>query len=333
MRRKVLLVESEQAYLRQVMPHRIWHYVLMLVTLLFASMSVWRAFDSWHGDTVILMAVPIISLYWLLQYQIIKSATYLADYGQEDVSEKSGGAISGRKIIFTKVFAILQHHQFFIIFISLALLGLSLVITGFLLFNSHVYAVNFASLDDRGILRYVGVVRTGFSPWRPDFPFSLSQRIFYTVIVSCALLILTFVNCLVSVSVGLWAKHLGRACVLRLLLVAVVFGVFIGFYALRSTPALTCFRSRMIPDNCNEILFQMRLIDSIQAASLAFIDGGTSLATGLHGCSSELPWFKWVGYQGRHLGVFVVACLSQLILSGFLLQRVDKSWNYSENRL
>jgi hypothetical protein len=305
------LLEHEQTYLRQVTPHRFWHYLITFVVLIAACAGLLYRLDTWETNTIQALAIPILSLYWWLQFRILRSAAHLASY--DSPSSEQGITM------FIKAYAVIRHHRTFIIMTSLAMLGLSIAIAGFLLFDARQYPANPAYPPERGILQYIGVTATGYSP-SPNFPFSFMQRLFYVVIVGTALLVLTFTNSLLSASIGLWAGNLKHALWQRLILVVLAFGIFLGLHTLRETPPWACHRTQMTPHICNDVLLQIRLIDSFQAVFLTFVDGGAGLTTGLHGCQPR-EIFEIDGFQGRHLLAIIVVLVYQSALINFFLSR------------
>lgn len=328
--RKNPVYELQLNYLGEVHPHRWWHYLLILIALLFASISLWRGFDfnipniiyGQNGNysqqlksvanivpiLVQIMAIPILSVYWIFQFRIMQSAFHLANHNwQENAPETLVGSVSQRTIIFAKIRAILSHHRIFLILICLALLGLSWATSQFLLFWSS---------NERGILQYVGILRTGFSV----LGFPTSGRVLDIPIMGIALLILTFTNSLLSTNIGLWANNRFHSIAIRLLLVAVIFSVFMSLYILPRTPTWRCYRYDMPAEfNCPEKLLQARIIESIQEISLSFVDGGASMVTGLRGCGGIS--FQFGSYQGRHLLAIIATIIAQLTLSAFFLRR------------
>lgn len=316
--RKNPVYELELNYLREVHPHRWWHYGLILIALLFASISLWRGFD-WNTPNITyeqiqsivplliqLMAIPILIIYWIFQFRIMQSAIHLTNHDwQKDAPDTLIGATSHRTLIFAKVRATLWHHRIFLTLMCFAMLGLSWGIARYRLFWGGSY-----------VLPNVGVVKTGVS----IRAFTVSQRVFYAPIMYITLLVLTFTNSLLSISIGLWASQRWRSILIRLLLVAVIFGIFIALYTLPRTPTWRCHYYDMPADfNCPEKLLQARIIESIQAISLSFIDGGASMVTGLHGCGGI--FFRLGSYQGRHLLATIATVISQLTISAFLLRR------------
>jgi hypothetical protein len=178
-RRKNPIFEDNLAYLQNVTPHGKWHYGLMLMVLLVATTFVLRDYHEWDRNAVEFMAIPILSIYWLFQFRIMKSAAYLAHHNwQATLSDELVGAVSQRSVILTKVRAILRHYRFFIVLLSLGLLGLSLALAGFLLFRSTYFPEAFATPSytsssyvpdpfpvsshnmGRGIWKYVGATST-----------------------------------------------------------------------------------------------------------------------------------------------------------------------------
>jgi hypothetical protein len=292
-------------YLQRFTPHRSWHYLLAVIALIVASVPVWLPFDLWTGRIIWAMAAIILSLYWLLQFRIMQSAVSLSR--RVDVPDRFVGAASPRALILAKVRGVIKHHSLFILLISLALMGLSLMIT--------IYLYHGTSWDERGILRYVGVVSSGWVFVEVKFPFL--QWPAYYILAGVMLVIFTLINSLLSISIGLLTRHWGKSSRLRLLIFAATFGLFLVLYALRETPAWTCHRSRMLPNNCSKVLFQLRLVDSLQALLLSFSDGGASLVTGIHLPMGVSP--KWEGYQWRHLLVGIVTYACQLTMSGCFL--------------
>jgi hypothetical protein len=282
----------------------------MLVALMVASVPWWRAFASYRG-IVLTMAASILGSYWVFQFRIMQSAVHLAKHDwQMDAPDALTGTVSQRALFFAQVRAVLQHHRRFIVLNSLALLSLSLTIT--------VYLYFWTPGMDRGILRYVGVVTSGYSlqySGLPGFPFS--EWPVSILLAGTMLLIFTVTNSLLSTSLGLWAGRLALTVRWRLLLLVMIFGMFLGLYALRETPDWTCHRSLMIPTQCSEVLFQMRVVDSFQAILLTFVDGGASLVTGIHLPTGTDP--EWEGYQWRHLLAGSVTFMCQLAVSGYFL--------------
>jgi hypothetical protein len=311
------LINTELAYLRQNAPHRKWHYLLGLVALVIATAPVWYGFKLQSSITLIqVMAIPILIVYWLFQLRIMQSACLLGTSAMLDIEDAFMD--SQWSVALARVNAVLRHHRFFIYLISLALLGLSMTVMLFLFFGSSQTG------SSRGILKYVGSVSSAYflsGPYENGAPFL--QRPVFTAIAGNLLLMFTFGNSLLSISFGLWAGRLGRTLMLRLFLLSIVFSIFLGLYALREMPAWTCHRSWMLPDRCSHILFQMRVADSLQAISLTFLDGGTSLVTGIH-CPVGRG-FELEGYQVRHFLAGGVAAICQLALSGFILWRISLS--------
>jgi hypothetical protein len=319
-RDKNSLFDTYLSYLQKFTPHRSWHYGLAGITVLIAGTFFLRDYHEWDRNAVQLMAVPILSIYWYMQFRVMQSAVRINQYEWHlDLSDELIGAVPQRHIMLAKVRAILWHHRYFVVFMCLALLGLSLATAGFLLFRSTYFHIdNYDYKLPRGILKYVGAITTGIDARMSSTSgFSLVERIWYPVILGSVLLILTYMNSLVSASMGIWASRLEHALVRRLFLIAVVFAIFLSLYMLRETPAWTCHRNYMIPDKCSDMLLQMRTIDSIQAISLAFFDGGTAMVSGLHGCPNYL--FRLNGSEGRHLMAAGTTIIVQLALSGFFL--------------
>lgn len=310
MKQEISLLRAEQDYLWGVAPHRTWYYIVMFIAILLSIACLWVDYAQWTSNFVHIMAVPVLILYWLLQFQIMRSAVYVAQHDwHENIPESQIGTVSRRSVIFAKVYAVLRHHRFFIIVMTLILLALSLEIASFLLFQN----TNQFILTD--ILQYIGVVRTGYVPASLYFPFSLSSRVFFAVIMGLGLLILTIGNSLLSVSIGLWVGQLRRSIIVRFVLVALVVVVFLSLYSLRGTPNWTCQTPMGSPYHspCPEIYMGMLIMDSFQAIALSFIDGGASLMTGIHSCGGH--FFNWGGSQGRHLLAGIVTFVFQLGLS------------------
>lgn len=322
--------ELELNYLRKVHPHHWWHYGLIITALLFASISMWHGFDYtiiWEqgifyrqiANTVSIlirvMTFPILSSYWVFQFRIMQSSVVLTKHDwQKDAPDTLIGMVSQSKLTLAKIRAVLTHHRIFLILMCLALLGLSWGIAQFLLFwgSYSDYPDRPPPITGRSILEYVGAIRAEHFP--------VSERIFYVPIMGISLFILIFTNSLLSTSIGLWAGQRGRSILVRLLLIAVIFGIFMSLYTLRGTPEWTCFRGRMTPEIywC-QIQLQARIIDSIQAISLSFVDSGASMVTGLHGCGGIS--FRFGSYQGRHLLAVIATVISQLALSAFFLRQ------------
>jgi hypothetical protein len=318
------LIASQLAYLQQVAPHRRWHYGLLLVALVAALFAVWQVFTFQDIWTVQPVTVFILSIYWFLQYRIIHTATHLAQYDwQHDVPDTLIGTLSKRTLMLTKIRALLWHHRYFVTAISLTLAILSLATMVFLYYGLGNFGDNVIPYTTaRGIWKYVGTVTSGYlwQTWHWQGVY-IPKSFAYIIMTSPVILTLTHTNSLLSVSIGLWAGRFGRALISRILVVGLIFGVFLGFYALRETPAWTCHRSWMIPDRCSEMLFQMRLVDSIQAFALTFLDGGTAVATGMFEPQSYTSTLD--PFQIRHTAIVIVTSMSQFALSGFFLRRAS----------
>ncbi len=326
-----LSMNSERVYLRQITPHRWWHTALAITGLLVAAIPLTRGFDTRDKTLVQVMATIIIALYWLFQYQILQSAIYLAKYeGQKETSYMNNKPKPLQAVIFTKVRAVLWHHQPFIILMSLMLLGLSITIMGFLYYRNY----------ERGILQYVGIIRIAeYWSWR----YPLLPHAAFVALAGALLLILTFTNSLLTISVGLWAGRLSTSLIIRFLILGVMLISFFGFYGVSASTPEGCQRTYSDPYRCPDILLRNRIVDSLQGLSLTFIDGGASVITGIY-CPMGVDYvsyndeqgrvlyrpvptlfglmFDWRqdGYQTRHLGVILVTYMSQLALSGFFLQ-------------
>lgn len=136
-----------------------------------------------------------------------------------------------------------------------------------------------------------------------------------------AILAITFTNSILSTSIGLMTGQLKRAAGLRAVLLIAMFGVFSVLYSLREIPPLNCSRILWDPRRCDDVLAQILLIDSFQAVTFSFLDGGTAMATGLHDCGGGYPF--WGTYKQRHLMATGVTVLSQLALSCFFLHRAS----------
>jgi hypothetical protein len=320
---KNLLIASQLAYLQQVAPHRRWHYGLMVAGFIAALLAIWQVFTFQDIWTVQPVTVFILSIYWILQYRIIRSATQLAHYDwQQDLPDNLIGNLSKRTLMLANARALLRHYRYFIIAMSIALVILSLAIMVFLYYGTTFSSDYVSWKSGRSVWKYVGTVSSGYSAiswyWQSVY---IPRSLAYVGIVSPVILTLTYTNSLLSVSIGLWAGRFGRALISRILVVGFIFGVFLGFYALRETPAWTCHRSWMIPDRCSDMLFQLRLVDSIQAFALTFLDGGTAVATGMFEPQSYT--YTLDPFQIRHMAVAIITCLSQLALSGFFLWRAS----------
>jgi hypothetical protein len=239
------LIKDEQNYLHQVTPHRIWHYIFTFVVLIVAAAPLRYSFGLWDSAKLLAIALPILSLYWWLQFRIMRSAAYLA---QHDAQIEGTNTFAPQELtMFIKLRTVIQHHSPFILLTSIALLGLSVALAGFLLFGQQQRA----NPQERGILQYVGVVSTGYL-WRSNYPISSLQQRYFSGIMGVMLVSLTFSNSMLSASIGLWAGQLRRAAKFRLILAVGVFGVFLGLYLLRMMPPWACIRSRMLTGNCDE---------------------------------------------------------------------------------
>src|SRR5690349_10328804 len=106
------LFEHQLGYLRQISAYDISHAVLMLAGVLAAIIPLVRGFDRGDIDIVKWMAVVIISLYWLLQFRMLRSAVLMAGYKEQNASSP-----------FAKARMVLWHHQTYIVIMSLMLLG------------------------------------------------------------------------------------------------------------------------------------------------------------------------------------------------------------------
>jgi hypothetical protein len=312
------LVDNGLAYLQRVNPHHSFQRVLLIFVLAIATIPTWITFariGAWGPCLIPIIAMLTLSLYWLFQVWIMQSAIHLTGYAWlKGTSDLVVGNISRKAANIAAVRAVLQHQRWYIVSASLALTSLSLVITTY----------NYFWTDDRGLLRYVGVVRSGYygvvmvryqDTYPIRFPFLEWPATLLLAVVM--LLIFTFVNSLLSASLALWTMRLRRTLALRSLIVFLTFLMFLALFWLRNTPEWTCHRTWMIPSKCADMLFRMRVVDSLQASLLSFADGGAALVTGTHLPMGADPQWEW--YQWRHLLVGMVTYLCQLALSGYFL--------------
>jgi hypothetical protein len=319
----------ERKYLREVSSHLTWHYILIAVCLICAVIPLRRGFDSSDSTLIQLMSIIIISLYWLFQFRIVNSAVFLAKRERIDNSQLANLSRT-KKFVLGDVLVVLRHHQLFIFTASLSLLGLSLALMGFLYFQA-----SFES--ERGILQYVGLISIA-SNWDKQLP--LLPHPYHIMLAGSMLLLLTITNSLISATLGLLIGHLRNAMIIRFVLIFIASCVFGGLYTIRKLTPDSCNTSQTFLYTCDQMLFRNRTIDSLQALSLTFVDGGTSVVTGLYYLAEirsvgtyqyyheQLPLieidreFHWdQGYQWRHLAVICSALVSQRIVSAFLLWR------------
>jgi hypothetical protein len=307
------LFDTYLTYLQKATPHRIWHYVSILLVVVVAlafSLREYNRGQSGDYSAVQMATGMVLLLYWLVQVRAIQSAIRITQYDwQSELADELVGTISQRRIIWTKVRAIFWHYRYVIILITLAVLCLSLAITGYTLAHGRYHT----------IIRYVGAIHPGWEASQFQCVLIGSSCVPFALPMGIALLALTVTNLLLSVSIGLWAGNLRRAIPSRLLLLGITIGIFVGLYVLRGLPPWSCGRAYWQSDPCPGIYVQQLLIDSFQAVTLSFVDGGAAMVSGLYGCG--IRRFLWNGSQGRHLMAVGTTLVIQLTISGYLLWR------------
>ena len=350
--RKNPLVEIELDYLRQNRPHQKQHYFLLALALLVATAPLFYMFIRQDGALVQAMAFVILSVYWFVQWLIMKAAVVSANH---ELPDELLGSYSNRQIISAKLWAVLRHYRGFILLISLATLGLSLALMGYLhrIPWEHLGHV----LDERGILKYMGIIGHYTLPLRTwevspivPHPLQLTFALFILLLFSLA-------NSVMSISAGLLVKRNGHLFLLRIMVVSVVFGLFCGLFTYRDSSydelgILPCdsWRYENSPDACNRSevqLFNIRLLESLQASTISFLDNGTSLITVflcpipvveidyytesnepryrmVESVFGSIPRLSLISPMIRNVLAAIVTIFSQLSLSAFLLWRTSR---------
>jgi hypothetical protein len=314
------------AYLQQIAPYRPLDKALLVIALAVASIPSWitfRGIGTLGPHLIPSMAALTLGTFWAFQFRVMQSTLQLTGFGWVNgVPDLLVGNLSRKRLLFAAVRAVIVHYRWLHVASGLALTSLSLVIT---VYNYFFW------VPDRGLLRFVGVARSGYSgEYYPNFRFPFLEWPATLALAVVLLLLFTVANSMVSASLTLWTQRLRRAVLLRCLLMIMCFAVFLALFTLRNTPDWNCPRMWGSRGSCAEMLFRMRVVDSLQALLVSFVDGGAGLVTGVH-----LPMghnAKWEGYQWRHLLVSLVTLLSQVCLSSMILWLArnpdSRSWNF-----
>jgi hypothetical protein len=347
------LLEIELAHLRKNRPHQRRYYLLLGLALLAALAPLFHLFTRLDEVLVQAMAFVILSVYWFIQWLIMKAAVESANH---ELADEMLGSYSKRQILLAKLLAVLQHYRGFILLISVAALGLSLALMGYLHRIPFHYVQNNSIFDELGLLRYMS-----FSP-EIQFENNVSEYIllphFLQIgIMSGILLILTLTNSILTASFGFWNKYIRLALGLRFCLVLTMLSIFLGLFCVRyssfepnlPSQAWHCIWGNIEDDNyCQNISrqhFMVRIIESLQVSTASYLDGGVSLTSALlqpTGHNFEFYYdesgqqftqiipttigntFRPVAFEFRLYGVAIVTVFSQLSLSAFFLWRASR---------
>jgi hypothetical protein len=311
--------------------------------LLVALAPLFYLFSNRDSILVQAMAFVILSVYWFLQWLIMKAAVISANH---ELPDEMLGSYSNREIISAKLWAVLRHYQGFILLVSLAALGLSLALMGY--FSRISTYTNLSFMGYIGYFGSTSLTLESFSLMLPHpFQIIIGFLIYFGLSVS---------NSILTSSFAMLYRRIGSASVIRLVLIVLLGSAFLTFFFIRehwfnfryldSITARECnydtaFREEQVCDKALQNLFLIRIIDNLQSASFAFIDGGITLVSTLLCPGNNYnyeDWSNWsnflpdvfaksfymIPFEWRQIGVAVVTVLGQFSLSVFLLWRASR---------